>query len=227
MIRSRLRIAIRNHVVSYIPYLRMMGFYDPDQLPSPQTDVHIAGYPRSANSFCTILLQRYAPSLRIAHHVHTPVTLKLARKHGVKTIVLIRDPAEAISSNIVRMGEGKGETRYQIDNCIGDYVSYYEFVRAHREDFVLLDFSSATGDPANLFRAAADLGVIEMPDDDTVRATAEQSLQQLRADGRKPEMRNLPNKKKNARKAEVKAMIEADPGYQRALALYRELSPIR
>lgn len=226
MMRSRARVFIRNHVSTYLPYLRLMGYYDPVQLPNDQSDIHIGGYPRSANSFCTVMLQHFDPGLSISHHVHTVVTLKLARRHRVPSVVLIRNPSEAVSSNIVRMGEGKRVKRYYVDNAIWDYVTYHEYLSEHRDEFSILDFKTVVTDPASLFRAAADLGVFPLPPDEAISDAYQRTLGQLRADGRKPEMRNLPNERKEQRKREVREFIEGAHGFERARRLYTDLSPI-
>jgi len=77
--------------------------HDPiNLLPSKDTDLHIAGFPRTANTFAVGLIKKLLPQVNIANHIHTKATIKLAIKNDVPTLVLIRDPREAVSSIIIK-----------------------------------------------------------------------------------------------------------------------------
>lgn len=70
-----------------------------DRLVTDDTDLCIEGFPRSANSFAVGAIE-YAQDdpLRIAHHNHVPAPILRAAARGIPTIVLIRDPVEAVIS---------------------------------------------------------------------------------------------------------------------------------
>ncbi len=68
---------------------------------SPGDDVVIEGFPRSANSFCVRAFRRAQedePS--VADHLHSPVNVIMALRWNIPVMVLIRDPEEAVVSQL-------------------------------------------------------------------------------------------------------------------------------
>lgn len=68
----------------------------------PGTDVVIEGYPRSANTFAVAAFAAAQPDpVRIAHHVHAPAQVIAAVHRRLPTLVLIRDPEEAVTEFVL------------------------------------------------------------------------------------------------------------------------------
>jgi hypothetical protein len=70
-------------------------------LVSEKTDICIEGYPRSANSFAVGAFQHAQKHpVRVAHHTHIPANVMRACERGIPTLVLIRDPTDAVVSHV-------------------------------------------------------------------------------------------------------------------------------
>jgi hypothetical protein len=71
-----------------------------DLLVNDDTDICIEGFPRSANSFAVAAFRHAQDEpVGIAHHNHVPAPVLTAVQNGLPTVVLIRDPVEAVISN--------------------------------------------------------------------------------------------------------------------------------
>lgn len=124
------------------------------------TDLLIEGFPRSANSFAVSafrLAQRKARKiarrearrtnraesspgrLRIANNLHVPAQVIRAASWGIPTLVLIRDPKDAIVSFQIRDG-------IPTALALKYYASFYETVEGYRNSFVLGRFEEVTTD---------------------------------------------------------------------------------
>jgi hypothetical protein len=106
-----------------------------------QTHLCIEGYPRSANSFFVALFLLANPEEQghIAHHTHSIANIAQAVHYQIPTIVLIRDPVDAIVS-----GHMHGPDL--LDYRVRYYIEFYEWVRLKQEQIVLADFGVATDD---------------------------------------------------------------------------------
>lgn len=107
------------------------------------TDFLIDGFPRSANSFVEALIRITQPKDWIlAHHTHAPASVIEAVRRGIPTLVLIRDPRDAIAS-FSEMAERPVNTEV----LLREYISFYRAVVDCRSGYILVDF---TGIPDGL-----------------------------------------------------------------------------
>ncbi|PSG98095.1 hypothetical protein BRD56_02235 [Thermoplasmatales archaeon SW_10_69_26] len=109
----------------------------------PHHDLVLDGYPRSANSYMFNFAARFLDGHRIVHHSHASATLKMARRFGVPTFVLVRDPMDAVTSNVIRSG---GNLPYHEAH----YAQYHRYVDDHREAFTVVPFQTAIEDPTRV-----------------------------------------------------------------------------
>jgi len=104
------------------------------------TEVVIEGYPRSANSFSVVAFEvAQGRRTRIAHHTHAPGHVLAAARMGVPTIVLARDPADAVLEFLLvrpRLGLGV---------ALRGYLRFYEPLLG-RDGFVVGPFPEVTTD---------------------------------------------------------------------------------
>ena len=70
------------------------------RLPKNKDPLYFDGYPRSGNTYTFGLIYRVYPSLhcKVSHHLHSIIVLKIAIKKDIKSIVIIRNPKDAIIS---------------------------------------------------------------------------------------------------------------------------------
>jgi len=99
------------------------------------TEIVIEGYPRSANTFAVaaFLLAQGRP-VKIAHHLHVPAQVIQAVRWGIPTIVVIRDPQDAVLSFLVR------EPYLSARRALQDYITFYLTISHYRNGFVIALF---------------------------------------------------------------------------------------
>lgn len=108
------------------------------------SSIVIEGFPRSANSFAVLAFARAqeatAADLRIAHHLHVPAQVLRAIRWGIPTVVLVRDPLDAVTSLLIR------EPWRSMDGAFADYCSFYRTVlQCPGGGYVVGTFSEVTG----------------------------------------------------------------------------------
>jgi hypothetical protein len=104
------------------------------------TQIAIQGYPRSANTFATVAFEyAQAGPVKIAHHLHSPNQVIRAVKWGIPTLVLIRDPIDAIASYLIRENF-EVNTRFAIQR----YIHFYQTVWPYRDGFIIGHFDDVT-----------------------------------------------------------------------------------
>lgn len=105
------------------------------------TQVVIEGYPRSANTFAYVAFAMAQPApVRIAHHLHSVAQIRRGVRLGIPTIVLIREPREAILSVAIR--KEHSDLQWAVD----EYVDFYTAMTSLTERVVIAEFREVTGD---------------------------------------------------------------------------------
>jgi hypothetical protein len=99
VLRYRAKQWLGRHPSLYFPVFRRRNGYR-RLLVDEHTDLCIDGFPRSANRFAVGAFEHAQESdISIAHHTHVPAQLLRATVLGIPTVVLIRDPVDAIISS--------------------------------------------------------------------------------------------------------------------------------
>jgi len=105
------------------------------------TKIVIEGFPRCGNTFAVIAFQQAQKrKIKIAHHLHVPAQIRYATRNGIPTLVLIREPLEAVASLLVRHPErtpGK---------CLSEYDNFYRSIVSAKDKFVVADFKETVND---------------------------------------------------------------------------------
>lgn len=105
------------------------------------TQLVIEGFPRSGNTFAVVAFeQAQRESVLIAHHLHAPAQVMRAVKWRIPTLVLIRNPTDAVLSLVVR------KPRLSVRQALKHYVSFYEKIAGYRHGFVVGPFEEVTRD---------------------------------------------------------------------------------
>lgn len=149
-------------------YLRMARRRNTGKmLVDPATDLMVEGFPRSGNTFLVAWLARTNPSVRVASHLHSRAHVRMALRHGIPVVVMLRDPLEALASEMVRR-RGRGE-KTRPEQILWRCRRFYTAVTVHRDDLILSPFEVTTRQPEQVaaevsrrFGLALDLG---SPDD--------------------------------------------------------------
>jgi hypothetical protein len=105
------------------------------------TELVIEGFPRSANTFAVAAMwvsQGRRPVM--ARHTHTPAQIMRASRLRIPAILLVRRPADAIVSLMVR------EPRLGPRQALRSWVRFHEAVMPYAGDVVVAGFEEVTTD---------------------------------------------------------------------------------
>jgi hypothetical protein len=120
------------------------GEPNPDASPPPvgaDTELVVEGYPRSANSFAIAAIRRAQDRpLAIAHHQHVPAQVVAGAKSRIPTLVLIREPDQAVLSFVIR------EPFHTLDQAFRHYIRFYGRVLPFRDAVLVVTFDEVTSD---------------------------------------------------------------------------------
>ncbi len=100
------------------------------------TEICIEGYPRSANSSTYRMFRLANPKTWVAHHTHTIANVASALRNRVPTLILLRHPLDAICSTLLYSASR------DLDTEVLRYLTFYEYVLAHRRQVVVAEFYS-------------------------------------------------------------------------------------
>ncbi|SDK33647.1 hypothetical protein SAMN05421823_102488 [Catalinimonas alkaloidigena] len=107
-------------------------------------DICIEGYPRSANTYTVLLVEKYADRpLEIGHHLHLAAQLKRAIHYDIPAVLLIRKPQDAITSLLLR------ERAVSIENAIKWYIYFHKGLRIYKDRLIIWEFNELINDPAS------------------------------------------------------------------------------
>ena len=191
--------------------------------------IHLTGYPRSANTYAMHLLRAAARNGegRVSTHIHAPASIRVALRARVPTLVLIRDPLDAVASAMVKRRASAAQTA-TADEFLYYYWSYYSFVKARRNRLALVDYLTVTRQPVELLRSVQRASP-EIDLEPNLHAVVDevQALMEARNRIRPVEDRSIPDPEKERRKLDLRERIRARPWFERVLQLYLDLSPLR
>ena len=117
---------------------------------TPDTQLVIEGFPRSANTFARVAFNSaQSERVRIAHGLHVPAQVIRAARWRIPTLVLIRKPKDAVLSFAIR-------DPISVDQALRYYLSFYETVEEYRDAYVLGLFEEVTEDFGGVIRRIND-----------------------------------------------------------------------
>jgi len=117
---------------------------------TPDTQLVIEGFPRSANSFARVAFNRAQEErVRIATGLHVPAQIIRAARWHIPTLLLIRNPRDAVLSFAIR-------DPISVDQALKYYLSFYETVEEYTDACVLGHFDEVTGDFGQVVRRIND-----------------------------------------------------------------------
>jgi hypothetical protein len=123
---------------------------DPTRVVTPDTQLVVEGFPRSANTFARVAFSKAQnEKVRIAHGLHVPAQVVRAARWQIPTLVLIRKPRDAVLSFVVR-------DPISIDQALRYYLSFYETVEKCRDAYILGLFEEVTEDYGEVIRRIND-----------------------------------------------------------------------
>src|SRR6185437_16335091 len=139
--RHRVRTHVSEWPALYLPIARRRYPGPSPEVISSDTELVIDGYTRCASTFAVYALQLAQPKpVRLAHHLHAPAQLVAAAQAGVPALAVIREPREAILSQLVR------EPDVALRDALIAYTRFYRRLLPCRDRMVVADFDEVTTD---------------------------------------------------------------------------------
>lgn len=133
-------MALTSHWVTAWLYARLRQDVR-DNLIKRDTALVIEGFPRSANTYAaTAFWVANGKEIGCVHHLHTPVNVEVAVRRRLPVIVLLRDPLDAVISQIQRSPLMSARA------TLREYIRLYERVAPLRDDVVVALFEQVTND---------------------------------------------------------------------------------
>lgn len=175
-----------------------------DLMLSRDTDLCVEGFPRSANTYGVLLIEKFASQpLKIAHHLHIPSQLTYAIKWNIPAILLIREPSQAIPSLILREG-------VSIRTAMEWYNSFHTELMPCKEKLVVWQFDELVNNPLDCLRKLnEDLGLWKLEDDLTSLKNEEifKEIDRLDKETKGGQDLGLVNSRPNAQKGAAKKEV--------------------
>jgi hypothetical protein len=151
-LRYRSKQFIGRHPWLYRAVFRNRSGFE-DLLVDENTDICIEGFPRSANSFAVAAFRHAQDEpISIAHHNHVPAPVLAAVRRGIPTIVLIRDPVEAVISfrglllQIAATNDEENAFHVSYELRLKAWISFYETIKPVADRIVIAPFEEVTDD---------------------------------------------------------------------------------
>lgn len=227
---ARRRLSL--HPALYFSAARVLGNR---QLLGDDTNLVIEGFPRSANSYAeaAFAVSQAGRRLIIASHSHAAAQVIAAVKRDLVTLVLFRNPDDAVASHLEML-----PARISPESLFKDYSGFYRTIMPYRDRFVLISFETCIGDfGAVVSRVNARFGtdfIVPLVDD---RFVAEvNGMRDTISEGRVGRVVRYSERKpravleaRDARKRAIKdglRRLEAAPARRDAIAIHDEMSAL-
>ena len=118
-----------------------------------ETQIVIEGFPRSGNSFAVgAFRSAQSQPINIATHLHAPAQIILACRKNIPTLVVIRNPIDAVVSLKALHMECNSQTQEAIESScnfsilLKSYINFYRTIISHKDKFVVGKFEETTKD---------------------------------------------------------------------------------
>jgi len=135
---------------AFMPFIRFYKILGNKNLEvaSKRSRIIIEGYPRCANTFAYAAFDMVqSKKIKIAHHVHGASQITFGVRHNIPTMVLIRNPKDAISSLIVR------EPSISVNQALKNYILFYDKVLPYKNQYVVAPFRMVINEYEKIIQA--------------------------------------------------------------------------
>lgn len=118
---------------------------------NPKHNICIEGYPRSANTFAVLLVEQCTVNdLQIAHHMHTPSQLIFAQKRNIPSVLVIRNPIDAVISNVLR------EKGMSLATALNWYIDFHKRIIDFKGKLIIWPFEKIVSEPTECLSQISD-----------------------------------------------------------------------
>jgi len=222
IIKRKIRDWIRDSPLAYPIFLR---FYLRKRLklPDSNTDCHLTGYPRSANTYSHYLAKGLFPELRFVTHVHTVASLKAAKRNSVPVGVILRSPVDCVVSMCMKYKKEPSD-RAAISGYLYDYIHYHAWLDRYLLVVAFFTFEDVTGNSDIFIQQLA--AFLNMPLDSTNLSDRIYEIEQAfaaREAMKDPDGSSLPKEGRKKRKAVYVEAVHQAKQLPDAVSIYERL----
>ena len=215
---SRWRFMLRAHApVVWISAMLKSWPHQPEWLPRHDSKIFITSWGRSANSYpFWIIRELMDDRCHVASHGHSVGSLKIAKKHKVKILLILRRPDATVASMLSK----KDFSDEFLIELLDDWTNYHRWVLKNLSVCSVVLFEDFLTDPCGTVAA------INLSDFDfkrTIPAAQAAALHRLRSDSRPESVRNLSTEERKNKLGAIADKVRLLQGYPESLDLYNSL----
>jgi len=216
-----LRNYIRDHAWIYGPYIKWR-FGKTLDFPGPDTDCHIVGFPRSANTYSRYLAVGLFPNHRFSTHIHTVASIRCALKYGVPMVAIVRDPDSCVISLSQKAHRPPEDSSY-IKQNLKDYLHYHSFLLQNVLDLEVVDFRELVKEPECFLRKVSQVLGLEWQPEYADRIREIEEGFRARESHKDPMGSSLPNTDREKQKEQYREAVREFSEYGFAKDCYQKL----
>ena len=139
-IRFRTHTHIGRSPSLFFSFHALLGDYQ-GRTVSSATEIVIEGAPRVASTYCvTAFLVAQDRPVTVATHTHLPANVLGGVRMRIPTLVIIREPREAVRSAVLRNND------LTLTAVLERYFHFYRPLERIREELIIADFEEATSE---------------------------------------------------------------------------------
>ncbi|MFP4353741.1 MAG: hypothetical protein ACLFUJ_01365 [Phycisphaerae bacterium] len=182
----------------------------PDHVVNAESDLLLEGYPRSSNSFTReLFLWSQDYKVKVASHLHCSSNVRRAVELGVPTVLLVRDPEQAVPSLYLK------NPSLTMKLALEKYTTFYRRCLPVAKSCVVATFEQVLGDFGEVIarvngKFGTEFGAFEH-NDENIKAVRDYMSEGCRRRRGKvvKEWMNLPSEKREQQKALVAQQLES------------------
>lgn len=221
-LKKNLAFLYKNVIGSYAASswsLKILEKYNGNLVQS-ETDLVIAGFPRSGNTFFYSYISIKNPEIKIVHHNHLPFAVHDACMLGIPTAFLIRHPLDTLCSLLV------ADPRLSPEIGAWSYLNYYRKCMKYKNRVAVSDFSRHVDDPSKVtddlnMRFATNLRGGPLSESERTAITDRLKANTIRR-GKLKNLFALPTAEKDALKQHFYASVKASKHFSACERVYEE-----
>ncbi|MAG29302.1 MAG: hypothetical protein CL908_00215 [Deltaproteobacteria bacterium] len=192
-----------------------------------RTRIVIEAFPRSSNSFAVRLFRQANPGYaidEISHHSHIVSNVKRAARWGIPALIILRDPVDAISSNMIV----RGTTSDAMLKVLAlKYLDFYGWVEANPESIVIAEFSDITQGRfkrvSERLNSRFETSFATDFDEDVLLAEVRRGIEAASPNRKDASRIPIPNAEREARYADLRPRIREHPAMTEPIRLHDRL----
>jgi len=184
-----------------------------DRIVQADSELCIEGFQRSGNSNFFILFKHKNRQVKIAHHIHGSAHVKRAIENGVPTLVLIRQPGDALASLL------SWDKKLKPKIAIKAYINFYQQLMDVKSKVLIADFEESTNNIAGIVNKLNE----RFHKDFVIPDYSETELKQIKENisSRQDTFSSaFPNEKRAKLNEENKLIIKSHPLFSKAQQVY-------